>query len=678
MKKNLLPNCKAIFEHLISLVPILLAAVTVHAQGEWKWANYWTGNDDPLNSNTPYNYIVRTAFDDDGNIYVFGSFGGDARIYDQNQSSYFCGQVSIIAANTPGTVLAKFDTTGNLLWEKVIKSNYDMSNMPYDMYLKDNRIVIAGEYSWDGGSGKQLWFLDTLITQQIAHSYPQNEYNPPFTLGAYTYFVSFDLDGNTLQSHFVKSLTRELYNGQQDAMPLGRRMAGAYPICIDSRDNTYIATSTQYGGSDTLPYTIVIDEDSSKIYNFFLPENCTESGYVVNNIMLYKFTSNWTLEWMKAVVASTEGLASPSPTHTDYPPIFIPYVGGMNIDENDNLYLSGSIGGVFLYDEYNQYPMRFFWDSTHYATISDHGLAHSLPFIIKYDSDGNVQWASQAFVRNPEDAPFYNSVVWTDNCLKEQSVYLMGYAELLDGLSADYSFGNESNTVPITQYSSFFARFNKDNGAFESCGVVPGEKTTLDLGKSSVPAVINNHLLGICRNYYNNYYLLNYFNIDGTFDHADTIWYTSKNHSAKQGVVINDDGKILCNMVTNQDLFFGHDLTLNFDDHLHSHAVVALRYDPSILEPYPEDTTGVALYTKTSVRIYPNPTSNTLYIESEDATIDHIVVLDLTGKEILHQDILGNRGEINVSSLPNGVYMLKALCNGSFQISKFVKSNVNQ
>ena len=322
--------------------------------------------------------------------------------------------------------------------------------------------------------------------------------------------------------------------------------------------------------------------------------------------------------------------------------------------------------------------MRFFWDSTHYATISDHGLAHSLPFIIKYDSDGNVQWASQAFVRNPEDAPFYNSVVWTDNCLKEQSVYLMGYAELLDGLSADYSFGNESNTVPITQYSSFFARFNKDNGAFESCGVVPGEKTTLDLGKSSVPAVINNHLLGICRNYYNNYYLLNYFNIDGTFDHADTIWYTSKNHSAKQGVVINDDGKILCNMVTNQDLFFGHDLTLNFDDHLHSHAVVALRYDPSILEPYSEDTTGVALYTKTSVRIYPNPTSNTLYIESEDATIDHIVVLDLTGKEILHQDILGNRGEINVSSLPNGVYMLKALCNGSFQISKFVKSNVNQ
>ena len=657
-----------------AILATLFITLTVSAQGEWKWANYWTGNDDPLNSNTPYNYIVRTAFDDDGNIYVFGSFGGDARIYDQNQSSYFCGQVSIIAANTPGTVLAKFDTTGNLLWEKVIKSNYDMSNMPYDMYLKDNRIVIAGEYSWDGGSGKQLWFLDTLITQQIAHSYPQNEYNPPFTLGAYTYFVSFDLDGNTLQSHFVKSLTRELYNGQQDAMPLGRRMAGAYPICIDSRDNTYIATSTQYGGSDTLPYTIVIDEDSSKIYNFFLPENCTESGYVVNNIMLYKFTSNWTLEWMKAVVASTEGLASPSPTHTDYPPIFIPYVGGMNIDENDNLYLSGSIGGVFLYDEYNQYPMRFFWDSTHYATISDHGLAHSLPFIIKYDSDGNVQWASQAFVRNPEDAPFNNSVVWTDNCLKEQSVYLMGYAELLDGLSADYSFGDDSNIVPISQYSSYFARFNKDNGAFESCGVVPGEKTTLDLGKSSVPAVTNNHFLGICRNYYNSYYLLNYFNVNGTFDRADTIWYMSKNHSARQGVAVNDDGYILCNIVANQDLIFGHDLTLNFDDHQHSHAVVALRSDPSILVPYPEDTIGIAVYSGSSVRLYPNPAANTIYVENEDSPIEYVIVLDMNGKEILRQDVLEHKATLNISFLPNGMYFVKTCCNGSFQINKFVKS----
>jgi hypothetical protein len=74
------------------------------------------------------------------------------------------------------------------------------------------------------------------------------------------------------------------------------------------------------------------------------------------------------------------------------------------------------------------------------------------------------------------------------------------------------------------------------------------------------------------------------------------------------------------------------------------------------------------------VKLYPNPVANTLFIENEDTPIEHVFVLDITGKEIFHQEIFDNRVEINVSSLPNGMYMVKALCNGSFQISKFVKS----
>ena len=39
---------------------ILLQSVSfsVHAQGNWLWANYWTGNDDPLSSTNAYNYVV--------------------------------------------------------------------------------------------------------------------------------------------------------------------------------------------------------------------------------------------------------------------------------------------------------------------------------------------------------------------------------------------------------------------------------------------------------------------------------------------------------------------------------------------------------------------------------------------------------------------------------------------
>ena len=662
----------------ISLVKVIMAvaflatAFPASAQGEWKWANYWTGNDDPLSSTNPYNYVVRTAFDDDGNIYVFGNFGGNARLYDQNQSNYLINIASIAGANTPGTVLAKFDTMGNLLWEKNIKGSHDNSCLPYDMYLKNDRIIIAGEYSWEHGANKQLWFIDTLITQQVAQTYPSSEHNPPFTFGTYTYFVYFDLDGNKLESHFVKTKSRELYLDQQMDFPLGRRIIGNYPLCIDNQGNTYIAVSTQYGGIESSPYTVVIDEDSSKTYNIFLPGNCG-SAYL-NNIMVYKFSPNWELAWMRLVVNHTEGVA-PALPYDSINPEYRPYVGGLNIDNNDNLYLSGYIADMFMYDEYHQYPMKFFWDSTHFATVSDHGLAHYLPFIIKYDADGNVQWANQAFVSNPSNSGFYNKTIWTDNCIKGQSVYLMGYAELLDGLSADYSFGDESNTVPITQYSSFFVRFNKDNGAFESCGVVPGEKTTLDLGKSSLPAVTNNHFLGVCRNYYNNYYLLNYFNIDGTFDRADTVWYTSKNHSAKQGVAVNDDGNILCNVVTNQDLSFGHDLTLNFDDHQHSHAVIAYRSDPSILEPYPEDSTAVPQYDErlSEIRLYPNPATDRVVIESpEGLPVGMVAVTNESGQLLFLQPATSCRTELSVRNLPAGLYVAHVSTSVGSTAIKFV------
>ncbi|MBR3558780.1 MAG: hypothetical protein IKN78_07915, partial [Bacteroidales bacterium] len=86
MKINLLPPNLAI-KRLISIILTLFTFLTASAQGEWKWANYWSGSDELGNNLT--NCIVRTAFDDDGNIYVFGSCGGSATLYAQNGTSHF-------------------------------------------------------------------------------------------------------------------------------------------------------------------------------------------------------------------------------------------------------------------------------------------------------------------------------------------------------------------------------------------------------------------------------------------------------------------------------------------------------------------------------------------------------------------------------------------------------------
>ena len=52
---------------LVAILAALFTFPNVSAQGEWKWANYWTGNDDPLSSSNPYNYVVRTAFPSSSN-----------------------------------------------------------------------------------------------------------------------------------------------------------------------------------------------------------------------------------------------------------------------------------------------------------------------------------------------------------------------------------------------------------------------------------------------------------------------------------------------------------------------------------------------------------------------------------------------------------------------------------
>ena len=221
----------------ITIIAILIAAVlSASAQGEWKWANYWTGNDDPLNSNNPYNYVVRTAFDDDGNVYVYGCFGGNAKLYAQDTSVWFCDDVAVILANTKGCALMKFDSSGNLLWKRTIKKSSQGECLPYDMVLHNDRILISGQYDLAYGS-EDLWFLDTLITQQTAFDhFLSGEIYPPYsyTDGINTFISILDLDGNVLENHFAKVLSRAIED--RFASPINSGFAECR-MCVDSYDN---------------------------------------------------------------------------------------------------------------------------------------------------------------------------------------------------------------------------------------------------------------------------------------------------------------------------------------------------------------------------------------------------------------------------------------------------------
>ena len=641
---------------------ILLQSVSfsVHAQGNWLWANYWTGNDDPLTSTNAYNYVVKTAFDDEGNIYAFGSCGGTAQVVDQQTAVHLLNNPIVLTADTRGSVLVKFDRDGNLMWSRLIKnSGLGADTYPYDMFFDGDKIVIAGNYQFQAMD--HLWFFDTLVHYQHVAGIPLEEQHPPFAVGNYTYFVTFDLDGNRLESVFIHTLSRDITNGQRANLYLGYKGF----ICVDSHRNTYVAVDEAYSGADTMPYTVVVEKDTARrTYDVFFPENCYEyeegTWNAVNNTLFCKLSPEWELEWVRRVVDHTNGL-SPALSWDTINPYYTPCTFGLSIDDNDEIYLSGYLTDMMMMDEYNQYPMHIYWDSVHYATVLNYGMAYYTPYIVKYDSDGNVLWSNQIYVSHLSSNTAQNKTIWKDNAIYDNSVYLVGDALISDGVPSLFYFDEESNNMPVTQITEYFVRFNAQTGDFENWGIVPGDRTSIGLRGSVRPAVINNHLITLAISYSTDFpMLLCYFNTNGEFEKADTIVHMYDNKQQIGKIIVDNEGYILCDMMNSQDLTFRHDMTLDLYNDNRSCAIIALKYDPSILEPYPEEPVEVKKYDERldRIRLYPNPATDRITIESaEDLPIDGVAITNLEGQFLGVQLFYATTAHLNISHLPAGTYI---------------------
>lgn len=72
---------------------------------------------------------------------------------------------------------------------------------------------------------------------------------------------------------------------------------------------------------------------------------------------------------------------------------------------------------------------------------------------------------------------------------------------------------------------------------------------------------------------------------------------------------------------------------------------------------------------ETSFKIYPNPTHNTINIETSE-TIQKVEIFNLQGQKVL---VAGNEKVIHVADLANGIYMLQLTTENGVKTEKFVK-----
>jgi hypothetical protein len=174
------------------------------------------------------------------------------------------------------------------------------------------------------------------------------------------------------------------------------------------------------------------------------------------------------------------------------------------------------------------------------------------------------------------------------------------------------------------------------------------------------------------------YRVLCYFNADGGFVRADTIRDSYTPINGRLGVVINTQGDLLVDFISQNDLQFTPGFSLEFTDHQHSHAVVALRHDPSILEPYPEDSTAVPQYDErlSGIRLYPNPATDRVVIESpEGLPVGMVAVTNESGQLLFLQPATSCRTEISVRDLPSGLYVAHVSTSVGSTAIKFVVRN---
>lgn len=76
--------------------------------------------------------------------------------------------------------------------------------------------------------------------------------------------------------------------------------------------------------------------------------------------------------------------------------------------------------------------------------------------------------------------------------------------------------------------------------------------------------------------------------------------------------------------------------------------------------------------TASEFKIYPNPVKDILNISNEK-TIEKVEIFDLTGKNLIQKEMNSDKAEINMSSLPAGIYIVKIHSEGKMQTKKVIK-----
>ena len=175
----------------ISLLFLLAAALHAFSQ-HFEWLKSYTGTEV---SGEYTNCIIDSHMDSLGNLYILGEFSPMAELAGVDLLPH-----EIVTSQHKGIVIAKLSSSGNVVWHKSIYG--PQNSYAYAMsQIRDTAFMVMVGFKMSHNFNSNLYYLDTLLSSSDA-GYLQ--YSDSTISNLTTGFISFDLDGNVVEQHFLE------------------------------------------------------------------------------------------------------------------------------------------------------------------------------------------------------------------------------------------------------------------------------------------------------------------------------------------------------------------------------------------------------------------------------------------------------------------------------------------
>jgi len=313
--------------------------------------------------------------------------------------------------------------------------------------------------------------------------------------------------------------------------------------------------------------------------------------------------------------------------------------GGANDDRAGHLYYNGTNYYVAAYSKSNNGDLTV-----------NHGNYDY--WIFSIDNTGTILWQRSYGGSGIEKEPVLD--------FNASNIVVAGYSNSTDG----------DITNPLGNFDFWVLSIADPNGIINWQKNLGGTDADFATGIGFLPVLTRSTLSG------SELYVVGYTNSDdgdfssngGNYD----AWYLGIDFS---GNVINSTNFGGSNLDIISGAVYGDDFKLRMYGTTKSNdgSIVGQHgnYDAWYIEMTPELSGSINDNNLINVKVFPNPTTDFLHIESEN--IQQVIIFDMQGKQVFKQSNLQaiDTYSINMSSLSAGNYFIKVLTSDGLGISKF-------